>query len=117
MNQLCPTPHGIEREATSVAEHIEHLLTLRVFLKQRTVLTLVDEEACLLTTKVVNTEFQTILQGNSIISATIEEGVLLTEVSLERKGCLTLVIHILDARAHNLNQLLDNNVFTHVHTY
>ena len=115
MNQLCPTPHGIEREATSVAEHIEHLLALGILFEKGAILTLVDEEARLLTSQIVNTELEAILQSNGIVSATIEEGVLLTEVGLERKGCLTLVIDILDARTHNLNQLLDYDILTHVH--
>ena len=34
MHQLSPTPHGIEREATSIAEHIEYTFTTSKSLEQ-----------------------------------------------------------------------------------
>ena len=56
MNQLCPTPHGIERKASGITEHVQHALTLRELLQQRTILTLVNKEARLLAFQPVNTE-------------------------------------------------------------
>ena len=76
MNQLCPTPHGIERETSGIAEHIEHTLTTSESFEQWTVLALIDEEACLLTTQPVDIELQTVLEGDVIVASTIEEAVL-----------------------------------------
>ena len=61
MNELCPTAHGIEREAASVAEHIEHLAALAELLDQGTVLALIDEEASLLTLEPIDMKLQSIL--------------------------------------------------------
>ena len=76
MNQLGTTTHGVERESTCVAEHIEHTLTLGVFLKQGTVLALVNEETGLLTTEPVNIEAQTVLNGDIVIATAQEEAIL-----------------------------------------
>ena len=49
VNKLRPSAHGVEREASGVAEHVEHFLALGETLEQGTVLALIDEESCLLT--------------------------------------------------------------------
>ena len=76
MHQLSPTPHGIEREATGIAEHIEYTFTTSKSLEQWTVLSLVYEEPRLLSTQPVDIELQPILKGNIIVTTPIEETVL-----------------------------------------
>ena len=56
MDERRPTPHGIEREATCIAEHIQYPTVLGVFLQQGTVLALVDEETRLLSVQPVDVE-------------------------------------------------------------
>lgn len=57
---------GIEREASGVAEHIEHVLATRIALDEGTVLTLVNKEAGLLATQPINAELETILGGPEV---------------------------------------------------
>ena len=64
MYELCPSAHGIEREATSVAEHIEYLATLAELLNQGTVLTLINEETCLLSLEPIDMKLQSILDSH-----------------------------------------------------
>ena len=106
MNECCPTPHGIERETTRIAEHIEHFLVLGIFLEQGTVLALIDEEARLLATKPVDMEHQPILDGGVIAVATDEEAVF--HLIHKWQGGLALVIDIRNAPLHHLLQLLGN---------
>ena len=61
MHQPGTTPHGIDRKATGIAEHVQHATSLRVLLKQMAILTLVDKEARLLAMQPVYTELQSIL--------------------------------------------------------
>ena len=56
MDEACAATHGIEGKTTSIAEHVQDTLPLRVAFKQGAVLTLVDEESCLLPVKPVDME-------------------------------------------------------------
>ena len=64
MDEFCSATHGVNGEAASVAEHIEHRTTLRVSLEQMAVLALVDEEARLLTLQPVDMEVQAVLHSH-----------------------------------------------------
>ena len=113
MNQLGTTTHGVEGETTCVAEHIEHTLTLGVFLKQGTVLALVNEEPGLLTTEPVDIEAQTVLYGDIVIATAQEEAILGFH---KGEGGLALIIDILNATLHHLGQSLGNSMTRNVHT-
>ena len=117
MDLLCPTPHGIEGEAASVAEHVKHSLALGVALEERAVLTLVNEEARLLASQVVNTEFQTILYGYGVVRMSVKEHIFLYDVGLKGQSGLALVIHILYTVAHDLDQFTRYGLSLHVHAY
>ena len=95
MHFLCPTAHGINRKAASVAEHIQHRATMGILLDQCTVVALVNEEAGLLTSKPVDMETEAVLYGYIIEVAAGKEAVLLTEVGLERQCRLAFIIDVI----------------------
>ena len=76
MYELGTATHGVERKAARVAEHIQHALALGEFLEQGTILTLVNEEACLLATKPINIEAQAVFNGDIIVAAAQQEAIL-----------------------------------------
>ena len=76
MNQAGTTAHSIEREAARIAEHVQHPPVAGIAFEQRTVLTLVNEKARLLSAQPVNIELQPILDSNIVGALTIEEPVL-----------------------------------------
>ena len=61
MYNLCAASESVYREASCVAEHVEQLAPFGIFLKQRTVLALVNEESGLLSAKPVDMELQAVL--------------------------------------------------------
>ncbi len=117
VHQFGSATHGIDREATRIAEHIEHATALGVTLEQRTVFALIYKESRLLTTQPVNMKFQAILHGRVILRMAVEEPVFLTEVGFEGQRRLALVIDILYATAHHLKQGLTNFIAADVHTH
>ena len=80
--EVCSSSHGIEGEASCVAEHVEHVLSLCVFLKQTAVLSLVNEESCLLSFQPVYMEFQSVFHSRVVGTASDDEAVFLSEVCL-----------------------------------
>ena len=86
-------------------------------LKQRTVLTLIDEETGLLTTQPVDMELQSILHSHIIGITAQDKAILLAQVGLIRQGGLTLIIDILQLIAHHLFQSLGNLHAANVHAH
>ena len=84
VNSLSLASHRINREAASIAEHVEHTLTLGIMLEQRTVFTLVNEETGFLTTQPIDMEFQSILYSYIVSITSQNKAILLSEVSLIR---------------------------------
>ena len=115
--RLCPTPHGIDAEAASIAEHVQHLTAMGISLYKGPILALVDEEARFLALEPVDMELQSVLYGYVIITLTKDEAILLTQGSLKGKGCLALVVNSLQVVAHNSFQGLGNLHATDMHTY
>ena len=99
MHQLGATPHGIERETTSIAEHIQDALAVGILFQQRAVLALVDEESCLLAAKPVDTELQTILRSDIVVAAANEESIHVVG-SHERQRRLALVVDMRQSVLH-----------------
>ena len=80
MNQLRPPAHGIKREASGVAEHVEHRASAGIAFKQGAVVPLVDKESGLLPFQPVYVETQTVLHGDITSAiATKNETVLFIE--------------------------------------
>ena len=75
VNQFGSSTHRIERKTSCVAEHIQHPSPLCVVLKKRTVVALVDEEACLLASLPVNVESQPVFERSILLAATDDEAV------------------------------------------
>ena len=117
MDKGCPSTHGIDGEAACIAEHVEDALALCVFLKEQPVLTLVNEEASLLSLQPVYMEQQPVLLGGVLIATSIDEAVLLPQVSLEGKRGLTLIINVLYPALHNLDKGRTNLHAADVHAY
>ena len=115
MYQLCPAPHGIDAEAASVAEHVEHLASTGIALHEGTVVALVDEEACLLSLEPVDVEGQSVLVGNVVAALAPEEAVLLSELSLEGERCLTFIIDGLELLAEDLPECFCYLMATDMH--
>ena len=114
VHKLCPTPHGIERESPSIAEHIEHIASLSILLQERTVLTLVNKKACFLTTQPIDVEFQSILYGDVFGTSPVEEAVLWLHIW---KRGLTFIEDILYALPHHVHQLSCNLLPAQMHSY
>ena len=104
MHQFGSSAHGIEGEATRIAEHIEHPFATGIFFQQGTVLALVNEETGLLPTQPIHVEPEAVLQGCVIIGTTNDEAVLLTKFGLEGQRGLALVEHVHDAVSHHFHQ-------------
>ena len=75
VNEVGPSPHGIERETAGVAEHVEHVTALGIAFQQGTVLTLVDEETGLLSLEPVYVELQSVLHGHVLRTSAFKEAV------------------------------------------
>ena len=114
MYQFSTTTHGINRESTGITEHIQHALTCRIFLKQRTVITLVYKESRLLSTKPVYIELQAVLKGHIIIRTAINKAVL--HIFHKRQRGLALVVHVVYTLTHYFYKLLGYLLATQVHT-
>ena len=87
------TTHGIERETTRIAEHIQDALTLRIMLQQRAVLTLVDKESRLLAFQPVYAELQTILSSDIIVRTAYQESVHIISCH-KRQRSLALIVNM-----------------------
>ena len=110
-------PHGIKRETSGVAEHVEHALVFGIMLQQTAVFTLVNKEARLLSFQPIHMKFQSVFHGDVIVASPIDETVLLTQFSLEGQCGLALVEHIFNAVAHHAHQLSGNGFTAAVHTH
>ena len=64
VNDLGSSPHGVEREAASVAEHVQYGASFGIAFQQRPVFALIDKETCLLPLLPVDTEFQAVLKSD-----------------------------------------------------
>ena len=62
-------------------------------------------------------ELQTVLCRHIVVRISIYKSVLLSEVSLERQGCLALVKYVLYTVAHHILEALCNIGPAHVHAY
>ena len=93
MHEFSPATHSIKREATRIAEHIQHTLTLRELLQQRTILALVNKEARFLAFQPVDTELQAILQGDIVVRTANQKAIHIIR-SHKRQRCLTLIINM-----------------------
>ena len=101
MHQLGTSTHSIEREASRIAEHIQHTLTTGIMLQQGTIPALVNKKARLLPFQPVNTELQAILRSDIIVAATHQKAVHIVSRHEGQRG-LTLIINMLYAALHHL---------------
>ena len=117
MHNLGTASHGIDREASRIAEHVKHALALGIVLKQGAIFTLVNKESCLLAFEPVDMKLQSVLHGHIVIGVSIKEPVFLMEVFLHRQCRLTLVEHIFYSAFHHLEQRLADPVTAVVHAH
>ena len=86
-------------------------------LQERAVLSLIDEEAGLLSAKPIDMEAKPVLRGQVLVGGAAQDKlVLLAKVGLEGQGGLALVIDMLQAVAHHFLQRLGNGHAADVHT-
>ena len=111
------TTHGVYREAACITEHVENRTILGILLKQASVFALVNKEAGFLATKPVDMKLQSVLHSHIVFVATIYKRVFMFHISFEGKRCFTLIIDVLYARPHNLNQRLADSVAHEVNAY
>ena len=100
VDQLCPTPHGIDAETTGVAEHVEHLAAFGIAFHKGAVVALIYEEARLLSFEPVDMESQAVLASNIVVAFAPNEAVLLPQLGFEWQGRLALIIDGLEVLAH-----------------
>ena len=117
MYEVSSASHCIERESAGVAEHVEYVLSLGIFLKQTAVFTLVNEEASLLSFQPVHVELQAVFQSSVVGAAPDDEAVLLSEFRFIWQSCLALVEDVLHPSVSNLYESLCNLVAVYVHAY
>ena len=75
VNDLGSSPHGVEREAASVAEHVQYGASFGIAFQQRPVFALIDKETCLLPLLPVDTEFQAVLKSDVLHFTTVQVAV------------------------------------------
>ena len=75
IHTLRPSVQGVDGEASRIAEGIEHGTILSVMTDQLTIVSLVDEEACLLSLEPVWSEAHTVFIDRSCLGMTDEEAV------------------------------------------
>lgn len=85
---LSASSHGIDREASGVAEHVEYTATFRIVFEQRSVVALVDKKSCFLSFQPVNAETQSVFGGDVVFSRSDDILILRVEVSLIRESGL-----------------------------
>ena len=76
VHQRRSSPHGVERESSCVAEHIQHAAPAGIMLEQRAVVALVDEESRLLTFLPVDQEVKAVLHRGVFVAPAHDESVL-----------------------------------------
>ena len=93
---------SIEGESSCVAEHIEHTSSFSVFLKQATVVTLVNEETSLLSTKPVNMELKSVFRSD-VIGISSEQIAVFAFASdtINRQSSLGFIVNVVKAVRHN----------------
>ena len=116
VNQCRASAHGIDRETSGIAEHIEHVASAGITLQQRTVFTLVYKETGLLSLQPVDVEVQTIFGSYVVGASTFQETVLGIEVGLERQGIFRLVVNVVNLVTHHLGQRFGYGHALQVHT-
>ena len=62
-------------------------------------------------------ELQTILYCDVVIRIPIDETILLTQFSLIRKRCFTLIVNAIQLIVHHLHECLCNHFTAHMHTH
>ena len=97
MHEFGIASHGIHRKASGIAEHIQYALAFGIMFQKRTVFALIHKETGLLTSQPVDMELQSILYSHIICITAQDKSVFLSQISLERQGCFTLVIYILES--------------------
>ena len=75
VNDLGSSPHGVEREAASVAEHVQYGASFGIAFQQRPVFALIDKETSLLPLLPVDTEFQAVLKSDVLHFTTVQVAV------------------------------------------
>ena len=88
------TTHGVYREATGIAEHVQNRASFRVSFEQVSVFALVNEEPCLLALEPVDAELQTVLQSDVAVVLADEILVLRFEAGLEGESGVGLVVDV-----------------------
>ena len=73
MYDVCSATHGVHRETSCVAEHVQYRAVFGVRLKQLAVFALVNEESGLLTAQPVDMELQTVFYCYVVLVATVDE--------------------------------------------
>lgn len=117
MDELGTTSHGVEGEASGIAEHVEHAAVVGVALEKGAVLALIDEEACLLTAHPVDMEAETVLEGDVLGEVTQEIAILVVEIGLVGQGGFALIVDVLDNAAQHVGEGFGNGVATDVHAH
>ena len=109
----------INRETTSVAECVEYGTSLRVVLHQLAVLSLVEEETCLLTLLPVYEELLAILLHDVCLVVALAPDVAIHSVQsrLKRYGLRALVVNGGELVAIGVTQSLGNSHTREVHTH
>ena len=85
MDKLCAATHCVNGEATGVAEHIENRTSSRIGLKQTAVLTLIDEEASLLSLQPVDMETESVLHSHVTTRRAVYESIVMISYSIRSR--------------------------------
>ena len=115
VDKIGTTTHGVEREATSVAEHIEHVATTGIMLEKRAVVALVDEEASFLAIEPVGMELESVFESDGFGFIANEVAIDWFYWSLEWHSAFGFVIDVVDSR-DDFDKEFGNDVFGIVHT-
>lgn len=107
---------SINAEAAGVAKHIEHILAMGVFFKQRAIVTLIYKEACLLTFEPIDVELDAILLRNVDVGMSDKPSFLLaSDGSFVGEGSLALIVYVLHKTFSGFTERIGNLLSADVH--
>ena len=117
MHQRGSATHGVHAESSGITEHIQHGTPVGIMLQQRTIVTLVYEESCLLAFQPIYMKLQAVLYRHVFRASAHDKTVFLPQFRLERQSGFALIVHVFHCSARHGHKCPCYFVTRHVHAH
>lgn len=117
MDGFRSSAHGVEGEASGIAEHVQYAFAFSVFFEQAAVFALVDKESGFLSFEPIDIEFQAVLQGDEIVGGAVQVTVVRVDGGFEGKGGFRFIVYGGELPAHHFEEGFGYDFTLEVHAY